>query len=156
MIPGAFDSTLRVVLRVDVAQAVERTSERIDRAADELRTDRHLEHARRATNLVAFLELEVVAENDRTDVVLFEVQRERGDFVPRLGRRDLEHLAGHRLLQAIDARDAVFDFEDGSNLFDIELVKVSGFDFAKEDVLDFAGAECGVGGHTVLSESGTA
>ena len=90
------------------------------------------------------------------DVVLFEVQRERGDFVPGLGRRDLEHLAGHGFLEAVDAGDAVFDFEDGSNLFDIELVKVSGFDFAKEDVLDLAGAESGVGGHTVLSESGTA
>ena len=74
----------------------------------------------------------------------------------RLGRRDLEHLAGHGLLEAVDARDAVLDFEDGSDFFDIELVEVSGFDLAKEDVLDLAGAECGVGGHTVWSESGTA
>ena len=80
----------------------------------------------------------------------------RGDFVPRLGGGDLEHLAGHRFLEAVDAGDAVFHFEDGSDLFDIELVKVSGFDFAKEDVLDLAGAERGVGGHTVWSEIGTA
>ena len=43
----------------------------------------------------------------------------------------------------------------GSDLFDIELVKVSGFDFAKQDVLDFAGAECRVGCHTVWSEIGS-
>ena len=119
----------------------------IDDAADELRTDRHLEHARGAANLVAFLELEVVAENDGADVVLFEIQRERGDLLAGLGRGDLEHLAGHRLLEAVDAGDAVLDFEDGANLFDVELVEVSGFDLAKEDVLDLAGAECGVGCH---------
>ena len=66
--------------RVDVAQAVDRTAERVDHAADELGTDRHLEHARRAADLVAFLQLEVVAEDDGADVVLFEVQRERGDL----------------------------------------------------------------------------
>jgi hypothetical protein len=39
-------------------------------------TDRHLEHAGGATHLVAFLQLEVVAEHDGADVVLFEVERE--------------------------------------------------------------------------------
>ena len=53
----------------------------IDDAADELRTDRHLEHARGAANLVAFLELEIVAEDDGADVVFFEVEREGGDLV---------------------------------------------------------------------------
>ena len=62
--------------RVDVAHAVDRTAERVDDAADDLRADRHLEHARGAADLVAFLELEVVAEDDGADVVLFEVQRE--------------------------------------------------------------------------------
>ena len=38
-------------------------------------------------------------------------------------RGDLEHLAGHRLLEAIDAGDAVFDLEDGADLFDVELVR---------------------------------
>ena len=67
----------------------------------------------------------------------------------RLGRRDLEHLAGHGFLQAVDAGDSVLHFEDGTDLFDVELVEVGGFDLAKEDVLDLAGAECGVGCHTV-------
>ena len=58
--------------------------------------------------------------------------------------------------EAVDARDSVFDFENGSDLFDVELVEVGGFDLAKEDVLDLAGAECGVGCHTVGSEIGTA
>ena len=47
-------------------------------------TDRHLEHAAGAADLVAFLELEVVAEDDGADVVFFEVERERGDLVAGL------------------------------------------------------------------------
>ena len=70
-------------------------------------------------------------------------------FVAGLGRRDLEHLAGHGLLEAVDAGDSVLHFEDGADFFDVELVEVGGFDLAKEDVLDLAGAERGVGGHTV-------
>ena len=67
--------------------------------------------------------------------------------VAGLGRRELEHLAGHGLLQAVDAGDSVLHLEDGSDFFDVELVEVGGFDLAEEDVLDLAGAECGVGGH---------
>ena len=156
MMPGACDSTLRVVVvLMSPRPSMGRPS------ASTIRpiicgTDRHLEHARRAANLVAFLQLEVVAEDDGADVVLFEVERERGDLLAGFRRRDLEHLAGHRLLQAVDAGDSVFDLEDGTDLLDIELVQVSGFDLAKEDVLDFAGAECGVSGHTVWSELGRA
>ena len=76
MMPGAVRFDLARRLRVDVAHAVDRAAERVDDAADHLRADRHLEHARGAADLVAFLELEVVAEDDGADVVLFEVQRE--------------------------------------------------------------------------------
>ena len=62
-----------------------------------------------------------------------------------LGRRDLEHLAGHRLLEAVDAGDAVLHLEDGADFLDVELVEVGGFDLAEEDVLDLAGAERGFG-----------
>ena len=51
--------------------------------------------------------------------------------------------------EAVDAGDAVLHLEDRPDLLDVERVKVSGFDLAKEDVLDLAGAERGVGGHTV-------
>jgi hypothetical protein len=61
----------------DRAEAVDRAAERVDDAADQRRADRDLEHAGGATDFVAFLELEVVAQHDGADVVLFEVQRER-------------------------------------------------------------------------------
>src|SRR6185437_9385181 len=115
-------------LRVDVPHAVDRPAQGVDDAANERGTDRDLEHARGAADFVALLELEVVTENDGADVVLFEVQRERGDLIPGLRGRDLEHLAGHGFLEAVDARDAVFDFEDGPDFFDVEVVEVSRFD----------------------------
>ena len=147
MMPGACDSTLRVIVVAIVAQAVDRTAERVDDAADQRGTDGHLEHARRAADLVAFLELEIVAEDDGADVVFFEVQREGGDLVAGLGRRDLEHLAGHRLLQPVDARDSVLHLEDRADFLDVELVEVGGLDLAEQDVLDLAGAERGFGCH---------
>src|SRR5206468_3426389 len=45
------------------------------------RTARVLEVPRRASDLVPFLKLEVVTEDDRADVVFLKVQRERGDGV---------------------------------------------------------------------------
>ena len=143
-LPGEF--------RIDRAIAVDRAPERVDDAADELRTHRHLEHAAGAPDLVALLEAEVVAEDDGADVVFFEVQRERGDLLARLRRRDLEHLAGHGFAEAVDASDTVLHFENGSDLFDVEVMEVGGGDFAKEDVLDFAGSERGVSSHASLDE----
>ena len=63
-------------------------------------------------------------------------------------RVHLEHLAGHRLLEAVDAGDSVLHLEDGADFLDVELVEVGGFDLAEENVLDLAGAERGFGSHT--------
>jgi hypothetical protein len=136
------------VARVDVALAVDRTAQRVHDATDELGADRHFEHASRAANLVALLQLEVVAEDDGADVVLLEIQREGRDGVAGLAREHLEHLARHRLLQSVDASDPVLHLEDGSDLLDVELVEVGSFDLPEEDVLDLAGAERGFGSHT--------
>ena len=87
MMPGATISTWRVVLRLDRAPAVDRAAERVDHAAEHRRTDRHLEQAAGAADLVAFLELEVVAEDGGADVVLFEVEHQPGHRLARLLRR---------------------------------------------------------------------
>ena len=150
MMPGASLSTLRECLALIGPSLVDRAAERVDDAADELRSDRHLEHASGAADLVAFLELQIVAEDDGADVVLFEVEREGRDRLARLRRRDVEHLAGHRLREAVDARDTVLYLEDGSDFLDLEVAEVGGFDLAKENVLDFAGAKCGFSGHDSL------
>ena len=156
MMPGAGDSTLRGHCRGDRPEPIDRTPERVDDAADERWPDGHLEHAGRAADLVAFLQLEVVAEDDGADVVFFEIEREGDDLVTGLGRRDLEHLAGHRLLQSVDAGDSVLHLEDRSDLLDVELVEVSRLDLAEQDVLDLAGTEGGFGSHGQLKKKGQA
>ena len=58
-------------------------------------------------DLVAFLELRVVAEDDDADFGLFEVQRQPGDAVA-----EVEHLVEHGVAEAFDVRDAVADLAD--------------------------------------------
>jgi hypothetical protein len=128
-------------------QAIQRTAERIDDPSDELGADRHLEHAAGAPDLVAFAELEIVAENHGPEVVFLQVQREADDGVPRLGGRKLQHLTGHRRLEPVDAGGTVFDLEDRSDLLDVQRSKVGSFDFPEEDVLQFTGPEDRVSRH---------
>ena len=97
------------MLGVQFASAVDWTAERVNDTTNELRSDGHFEHASSAPNLVAFLELEVIAKNNRADVVLFQVQRERSDDVAGLRRRTLEHLASHSFLEAVNAGDSVLN-----------------------------------------------
>src|SRR5262249_40183252 len=93
--------------RADVTESVDRPAERIHDAADECRPDWYLEHAARAANLVPFLELQVVAEDDSADVVFLEVERQGDDLFAGLRGGDLEHLTGDRLLEAVDACNPV-------------------------------------------------
>ena len=131
----------------DFAESVEGPAEGVDDATDQFRSNGHFQHAGGATDFIAFLELEVIAEDDRTDVVLFEVQRHAGDDGLGFGGRELEHLAGHDLAQAIDAGNAVLHFEDGTDFLDVEIGEIRRFNFAEEDVFDFAGAQGGLGSH---------
>jgi hypothetical protein len=140
--------------RLDRAAAVERHAERVHHAADERRADRHLQHARRAADLVALLQDEVVAEHHRADVVLLEVQRQPRDRLPGLGGGELEHLAGHGVLQPVHARDAVAHLEHGAHVLDVERVEVRRFDLAQQDVLDLARTEGGFGSHGSRSGGG--
>jgi hypothetical protein len=64
-----------------------------------------------AAHLVAFGDLEVVAEDDDADGVLFEVERLAVDRPPLRGGGELDHLAGHDAGQPVDAGDAVADLD---------------------------------------------
>ena len=109
---GRLRVNLAGVCGVDRALVVERASERIHNATDELRSNRYFEHSCRAADFVALFQLEIIAEDDGADVVLFEVQGEGSDFLAGFGGCDLEHLAGHRFGESVNAGDTVFDFED--------------------------------------------
>jgi hypothetical protein len=64
--------------------------------------------------------------------------------------------ARHRFLESVDTSDPVFDFEDGAYLVDIEFVKISRLDLAKQNVLDLAGAQGGFSSHEKDSSVGCA
>jgi hypothetical protein len=55
--------------------------------------------------------LGVIAENDRADFGLFEVQRQAGDAVA-----EVQHLVEHRVGQAFDLGHAVADFADDADV----------------------------------------
>ena len=106
----------RELLRADRALAVDRLSERVDDAAEHFVADRHRDDAARALDGVAFLDFLELAEEHGADALLFEVQRDAEHAV-----RELEHLAGHGVLDAVHARDAVADRDDAADLGDVHV-----------------------------------
>ena len=77
-----------------------------------------------------------VAEEHDADVVGLEVQREAAHVV-----RELEHLERHAVLEAVDARDAVADGEDGADLGQLGRPLVEPLDAALEDGGDLVGLD---------------
>jgi len=131
----------------DRAAPIHRPPQRVHDAADEPRPHRHLEHATRATDFVALAQHQVVAENDRPDVVLFEVQGLAGDLLAGLRGGEFEHFAGHRRGEPVEAGDTVLDLQDRAHLADVDFGQVRGLDFLEEDLFELAGTENGVAGH---------
>ena len=72
-----------------------------------------------ALDLVAFLDLGVVAEQHRADLVFVEVHRQSGNAVGKL-----DQLAGHDLVEAMDARDTVAQRDDRADLVDLDALLV--------------------------------
>ena len=119
----------------DRALAVERVAERIDHAAEQLVADRHAQQAARAADFVAFGDLQVVAEDDDADGVLFEVERQADRAVG-----ELDHLLGHDAGEAVDAGDAVADFQHAADFADVDLRREL-LDFLLNDGGDFVAIE---------------
>ena len=106
----------RKLLRGDRAFAVDGLAERVHHAAEHLLADRHRDDAPGSLDGVAFLDLAEFAEEHRADAFLFEVQRDAEHAV-----RELEHLAGHRVLDAVHACDAVTDRDDAPDFGDVDI-----------------------------------
>ena len=67
--------------------------------------------------------LQVVAEDDDADGVLFEVERQADRAVG-----ELDHFVGHDAGEAVDAGDAVADFQHAADFADVDL---------RRELLDF-------------------
>ncbi len=137
---GGDDVHLPLLGRPRLALAVERDAQRVDDAPDEPFADADLEQPAGALDAVAFLELEVIAVDDGTDGVFFKVED-----LPDDAALELEQLAGHGVLEAVDAGDAVTDFDDGADLADAEPVFEAG-DLLLEDGRDLGNVDGHGGG----------
>ncbi len=118
-------------LRVDVALAVQRLAQRVDDPPQQRIADRHLEKAPGALDLVALLDLVPLAEEHRADVVRLEVQRQPSDVVGKL-----EQLAGHDVVEPVDARDAVGHGEHRAHLGEVGPAVLEPLDAVLEDAGD--------------------
>ena len=144
--PGALNSTGRVSVGLDRAEAVERVAERVDDAAEQRLADRHRRDLAGAADRLAFLDLVPLAEERGADVVLLEVEREADDAV-----LELEHLEREAVLEAVDAGDAVADLQDGADLGQVRL-GVEVLDPLAQDRRDLFGAKLHRGLSSLLGE----
>ena len=133
--PGRLELDGPELLGLDGSLVVERHAERVDDATDESLSYRYLQHTAGALDGVAFHDERVFAQQHRADVVLLEVEHEARDVV-----RQLEHLGHERIAQAVDAGDAVTDFQHRADLVDLDLGLIV-LDLGLQDRGDLFGAE---------------
>ena len=136
---------------LDRPAAVHRLAERVDDPAKHRVAGRHIEQPARGADLVALLEPEVVAHDRGADIVLLEVEHQPVHRLAGLRRGELEHLSRDRFPESVDPGDAVLDLERGPDLGGIRLGQIRRLDLAKQDVLDFAGPEDGIGRHVAIN-----
>ena len=87
---------------LDLAEAVDRVAERVDDAAEVALADGDGEHLTGALHRLALLDAAELTEDDRTDLALFQVEREAEGAV-----LELQQFVRHGRGKALDLRDAV-------------------------------------------------
>ena len=128
---GAWISSARRAVEVDLALAVDRVAQRVDHAAEEAVADGHGEDLARPLDGLALLDAPELAEHDGADLADVEVERQAQRAV-----LELEQLVGHRRGQALDARDAVTGLGDVPDLLAPGGVRLVRRDEALERVPD--------------------
>src|SRR5262245_4344210 len=123
------------LVRLDRTFPVDGVAEGVDYATKETFADRYVHDRAGTLDRLAFLNLPVVAENDDTDVVYFEVERHAAHTV-----LELDHLAGLNIVEAVDAGDAVADGEHLSDLRDFGFL-AEVLDLLFQDGGNFCGAD---------------
>ena len=136
MMPGAFTSTRLPLGADDRTLAVDRIAECVHHATEQHVAHRHVDDGAGALHRVALADHLVVAEDHHTDIVGLEVQR----HAAQAGAGELDHLAGHAVLQAEHAGDAVTDAQHLAGLGDIGLGVERG-DLLAQDLRDLGWAD---------------
>ena len=94
-------------LGVDRALAVDRLTQGVDHATDQLGADRHFQNAARALDGIAFGDVLVLTQNHGADGVALEVQGQAESGGAVRGGGEFQHFALHHVGEAVDATDAV-------------------------------------------------
>src|SRR5271156_3546223 len=106
----------RIALRrLNGAFVINGIPERVHNAADHAIADRHGHDFSGAFDGVAFFDFGVITQEHRADLIFFQVQRDAENVV-----RKLDHFAGHALIEAVNARDAVAHGDDRADFLDRE------------------------------------
>ena len=95
----------------DSAESVDRVAERVDDATEVAVADGHGEHLAGARDRLTGLDARELAEDDHTDGVLVEVEREAARAV-----LERDELVRHDAGQSLDVGDAVARVDDGADL----------------------------------------
>ena len=104
---------------IDRSFPIERVAQRIKYAADDRITDGNRKQRAQGFHLIAFVDLEIVAEDDDTDAVFFEVKCQADDATGKLN-----HFTGSDVGQSMHPCDTITDFENGPDFADINLAFV--------------------------------
>ena len=104
---------------LDGAFAVDGTAQGVHHAADHSLAHRHLHDLAGALYGSAFLDFRIAAQDNGTYVVLLKVQDQTIYIIA-----EIEQLACHSLVQAMDMGDAVTDFDNRTHIIHIQIYVV--------------------------------
>src|SRR5439155_25242917 len=124
---GRLDLDLAALAAGDGPLAVDGNAERVDHAPNHPLPDWHVGDAAGALDDVALAQLLVLAHQRHADGVFLEVEDQAHEVVG-----ELDQLAGHHALEAVDTGDAVPGGEDGAGLAHLDLLAIS-LDLLAED-----------------------
>src|SRR5262245_31827422 len=101
---GRLNIDASALLGLDRALTVDGIAQRIDDAPEQTLADRHIDDRVGAFDSLTFHNLTVIAKDDDTDIIDFEVECHAAHTV-----FELDHLAGLHIVEAINAGDTVAD-----------------------------------------------
>ena len=104
-----------ILFGVYCALAVDRLAEHVNNAAEHSLANRNLKNLASGTYLVVFLNCGDVTEEYGANLVFFEVLHQTGNDTS-IGSDELEKLARHRTLKAVDTRNTVANLYNRAGL----------------------------------------
>ena len=96
--------------------SVDRTSQSVHNTANHCVAHRHLHDLAGTLYRITLLDFIVAPQDNGANIVLLKIQDQAKDIVTKI-----QQLACHGLIQAVDMGDAVTDFDNSSNIIDVQI-----------------------------------